>query len=482
MAITFRCECGKELRAREELAGKKARCAQCGAVFRIPEPQVVVAPALFDDVVPADADADADDGNPYGLMEPEPRAVAPAPVASTYHSTPGDGAKPTRFRPAGGSPAAAGQVREARPQAKKPQAQPRSRPRQGSATILEYSYLLLALTLIPLVFSLLGAKDADNIEERFAETIAAAAPEDRARIDAELARDSIDLEQALGVMPGHRLTGAHLARDTAVHWIYAAIATTGFLLWLSLCFSVERANPVHLLGVGIFTSTVGILFLLAVQFCAMIRIGRIRGGGVVMILFLIMMFIGWSYESANDPETGFLLSAFGFTFGVGLCEEFTKAIPMFFWFRRYSEVGWRGACVWGLASGIGFGIAEGVMYSSRYYNGISGGEIYLVRFVSCVALHAMWAGSVGIAIARRVDEYQEIDDAAGFGLFAVKVMAVPMVLHGFYDTLLKKDMNGWALVVALLSFAWLAWHIEFARRERPAGGRPKVARSVMAYG
>ena len=476
MAIMFRCECGKELRARDELAGKKAKCVACGTVFRIPEPEVVVAPALLDD---EDQNDDQDDGNPYGLMEPEPRAVAPA-APSTYHPTPTDAAKSTRFRPAGSAQAVEGLGGESRPEPKMVKARPSSR--EGSASILEYTYVLLILALVPLIFSLLGQEDSVKIEDRFAQTIAAASPEEQKRIETDLAGDSIDLEQALAALPGHRLVGAHLARDTSVHWVYAAIATIGFLLLLGLCFSVERAHPIQLFGVGIFTATAGILFLLAVQFCAGFRVGRIRGGGVVMIFLLIMTFIGWSYNSANDPDTGFLLSAFGFTFGVGLCEEFTKAIPMFFWFRRQSEIGWRGACLWGLASGIGFGIAEGVMYSSRYYNGISGGEIYLVRFVSCVALHAMWAGSVGIAIARRVDEYEGIEDAAGFGLFAVKVMAVPMVLHGFYDTLLKKDMNGWALVVALVSFAWLAWHIELARRERPVGGRRKVARSAMAYG
>ena len=57
------------------------------------------------------------------------------------------------------------------------------------------------------------------------------------------------------------------------------------------------------------------------------------------------------------------------------------------------------------------------------------------------------------------------------------MIAVPMVLHGFYDTLLKKDMNVWALVVALLSFAWFAWHIELARRTHPGAGQPRVARA-----
>ena len=38
-----------------------------------------------------------------------------------------------------------------------------------------------------------------------------------------------------------------------------------------------------------------------------------------------------------------------------------------------------------------------------------------------------------------------------------------MVLHGLYDTLLKKDMEIAELSVAVASFAWLAWLV---RRER----------------
>jgi len=53
----------------------------------------------------------------------------------------------------------------------------------------------------------------------------------------------------------------------------------------------------------------------------------------------------------------------------------------------------------------------------------------------------MWSASVGIAIARNVDHFEGVEDAAGYGLFALRVMAVPMVLHEFYDTMLKKDMN-----------------------------------------
>jgi RsiW-degrading membrane proteinase PrsW (M82 family) len=196
---------------------------------------------------------------------------------------------------------------------------------------------------------------------------------------------------------------------------------------------------------------------------------------------LILAFIGWSYRSALDPDSNLLLSAVGFTFGVGLCEELTKALPLFFYFQRDAAMGWRGACLWGLASGVGFGVSEGIMYAGDHYNGISGGEIYIVRFVSCVALHAMWAASVGIAIARQIEEYEKASDNGEFALFMLRMLAVPMVLHGLYDTLLKKDMNVYALVIAVLSFGWLAMQIEKARTAQPGAGALRKPRRRLAY-
>jgi hypothetical protein len=48
---------------------------------------------------------------------------------------------------------------------------------------------------------------------------------------------------------------------------------------------------------------------------------------------------------------------------------------------------------------------------------------------------------------------------------------VPMVLHGLYDTLLKKEMNAWALIPALLSFAFLAYQISRLHAEEKVEGR-----------
>jgi RsiW-degrading membrane proteinase PrsW (M82 family) len=222
------------------------------------------------------------------------------------------------------------------------------------------------------------------------------------------------------------------------------------------------AKPWHLLVVGAFTATVGILFLLAVQAIADWTQNRIMvGRGIVTLLFYVLKLIGLSYRAALDPDIGFVPSFLGFTAGVGLCEELCKAIPVLWRFRQPPDEGWRGAFLWGLASGAGFGIAEGIMYAGQMYNGVSGSDVYVVRFISCVALHALWTGSVAIAVQQRQDWFQQAGswyEAIGPVLAFV---AVPAVLHGLYDTLLKKNMNGFALAVAALSFVYIAY--QFSR-------------------
>ncbi len=51
----------------------------------------------------------------------------------------------------------------------------------------------------------------------------------------------------------------------------------------------------------------------------------------------------------------------------------------------------------------------------------------------------------------------------------LKVLLVPMFLHGLYDTFLKKDMPGAAFLTALFSFGWLAYQIERALCEEERG-------------
>ena len=212
--------------------------------------------------------------------------------------------------------------------------------------------------------------------------------------------------------------------------------------------------------IAVFTATIGIFFLLLVQkLAAWSAMFTPRGFGILTIFLVIAKIIGFSYAAALDPENGFLLSFFGFTVGVGFCEEVCKSIPVFLRIRQNPDLGWRDAFLSGLASGAGFGISEGIMYSSNYYNGIAGVDLYVIRFVSCVALHALWTGSVAITIQQNQHLFYDKEAWYEFIPPLVRVVGVPMILHGLYDTFLKKDMNGFALGAAVLSFVFLAYQI-----------------------
>jgi RsiW-degrading membrane proteinase PrsW (M82 family) len=446
MALHFQCSCGKSLRADPALAGQRTRCPACGTVLTIPQPPPVKADSpseesyLLENPSPSQRDS--------GPWTPAPTRSESQP--SAWHATPG--------RPQGA----------ARPQAA------RSRVASSSTSAREFLYLILALALVPLGFSLLAKEDV-SVKDRFEQAMDRAGPEvvDRVKKLVE-SNENASFDDLLAALPGGRLDDrAHLPRKTAVHWLYAGLAAGGFWALFVCLFPGEKKTPIHLLLVGLATGTLGIVLLLGFQFLAGATQGVwIRGRGVITVLFYIAKFIGWSYASASDPDSNFLLSVIGFICGVGLCEELCKALPLLVYFRRDVQMGWRGACLWGLASGAGFGVSEGIMYSANHYNGVSPAGIYVVRFVSCVALHALWCGSVGITLWRRQETIQGDLDWTGYSLAVLRILAVPMVLHGLYDTLLKKDMNAYALLVGLVSFAWFAWQVESARGQTAEDSSP----------
>ena len=54
----------------------------------------------------------------------------------------------------------------------------------------------------------------------------------------------------------------------------------------------------------------------------------------------------------------------------------------------------------------------------------------------------------------------EWSDIANFILF---YLAIAMILHGLYDTLLKQDLPLGALAIAAASFGWWAWLLQRQR-------------------
>ena len=340
----------------------------------------------------------------------------------------------------------------------------------------EYAYLGLIVALMPLVFHV-WRPGAESPNGRIRRAPAAVPAETAEPLEALDRSGKLTLDGILYALPGHKIDDdAHLARDTIVRYVYAAVAVLAFWGLVVLLFPNEGRKGLHLLEIGLATGTIGIVLLLGFQYVAAATQGMwMRGRGIGMVIFLIVKFIGWSYSVADDPDAGEPLSFVGFTCGVGLCEDLCKFLPLLWYFRRHARMGWRGAALWVLASGAGFGVSEGIMYSARYYNGISGADAYVVRFVSCVALHAIWSAGCGITLWRRQESVQGDIDRLPYCLAILRILAVPMILHGLYDTLLKRGAPLAALGTAAVGFVWLVITVEHARRSDPQPETSAVA-------
>jgi RsiW-degrading membrane proteinase PrsW (M82 family) len=441
MPISIICHgCGKRLKAKDSLAGRTVGCPSCGTKLVIDSADDIAAALLSDDAEPQ---ADEPDGPPPSEeaapeREPEPpRRRAAAPSIQR---------KPARAHDVTTLP-------------------PLST--NDPPLWIRHLHWLLILSLIPLAVSLLQKSEDQDISTRLEETIEQAPDEYRPRIEQafrEVNEDKGSIETVFAALPNHKLIGAWLPRNTLIHWLLTGCATLLFFLFLLALTLEGSAKAQNLLLVGLFTATVGLLFLFAVQaLAAWSQRFIIIPTNIVSLVFYIFWLIGFSYRAANDPNSNFFLSLIGFTFGVGLCEEICKALPVIFINNRPNNQTWRGAYLWGLASGAGFGLAEAVLYSGSFYNGIDGAGIYFVRNISCVALHALWTGSAAITIHQRQRWFQEDKRWYDWIVRAIAVVAVPMVLHGLYDTLLKKDQNAQALAVAVASFVWLAFQISRLR-------------------
>ena len=482
MPIPVACSgCGKRFQAPDRGAGKKVPCPACKTTIAIPTP-----------IIPEEEEED------YQLADEEARAPAPAIM---WNAMPPPSPQPHRPGPSAAipQPAPPAAPRFATPAAPAPSPPPGfaappaavSTSESGLAnapsgwvpstksstpTWLRHLHWCLALATIPLAISIFAPDESpDELIERIARSVSAAkdpqpansaavnsegSPAEDSELEDPLVEELMELESIDDVLlslPGRKAEGAFLARDSALHWLFAFVSVGVYMTFFVFLASDKSAVWWHLLGIGVFTATVGIFLLLVVQVLAVVGGGE---GGIMGIFTLI----GLSYSMALDPEMGFVPSFIGFTLGVGLCEELCKALPILIYYKIGNKQSWRGAFLWGLASGAGFGVSEGIMYSSDFYNGLAGPGIYIVRFVSCVALHAIWSGSVAISVNQR--QYLLREEQEHWIMYVLAVLwmiSIPMVLHGLYDTLLKKEWEFLALLVAAASFGYLAWQISRLR-------------------
>ena len=302
MSITFECDCGRSFRVAESAAGRKGKCPTCGRDITVPTPP------------------------------PEENTPFAETLIVESHAAPAvDSRTPSARGPLAGDVPG--------------QALPRSASRQPSRQIAtpvlagysnewrNYVYLLLLFTLIPLVVSTFQPRI--SIHDQLQKTVDAhpEMPDLGARINdmgEKIARGEAELTDLFNLLPGHKLAGALLPHESKAHWAMAFAAAGCYLGFLLVAFPKRDTKVASLFFAGLFTATVGIVLLLAFQLAAAYSPISLRMGGKAAIIMLIVKFIGYSYAAANDPNNGFFLSFVGFTMGVGLCEEVTKAIPLLF--------------------------------------------------------------------------------------------------------------------------------------------------------
>src|SRR5438132_527440 len=197
----------------------------------------------------------------------------------------------------------------------------------------EYLYWALPLALLPLAFSL--GRPADDTPERFRRTLTDAPGEIRRRIEAVEQDPAATLDDLLNALPGQRIREAFLPRDTAGHWLFAGLAAAGFFGLTAGLFPTSGVRPAVLIGVGLFAATAGVVVMLAVQ-----------------------QMLAPACGAVLDGDGDFGLSLCGYVLGVGLIEEAAKALPLLWRTKRHGPLGWRAACVWGLAAGIKFKLTK----------------------------------------------------------------------------------------------------------------------------
>lgn len=177
---------------------------------------------------------------------------------------------------------------------------------------------------------------------------------------------------------------------------------------------------------------------------------------------------GWTHSSHD-----FLTQWMGFVIGVGLPEELCKAFVLFIVVQRFAPLPPQAMLFYGLMSGLGFGIYEGISYQTTHNfrfaidaannrdPAVFAAEYYLlnlVRLTTLPFLHAIWTGMAGyfIGFAEQFPERKR-------GLIIVAI-GVPAILHGSYNTF---STGALGLIIALISVLalnlYLAKSVDFEK-------------------
>lgn len=145
-----------------------------------------------------------------------------------------------------------------------------------------------------------------------------------------------------------------------------------------------------------------------------------------------------------DEDQDFVSQFIGFTFGVGVFEEFVKLLPVYLLLRNSKEPLIPQTVVfYGLISGIGFGVFEGVIYQLTVNSHLDYSQSFfmnIARLTSLPFLHSIWSGISAYFLA-----FAFLYPKNRHSMWFLAII-IPALLHGLYDTL------GWSLLGLFISY------------------------------
>jgi RsiW-degrading membrane proteinase PrsW (M82 family) len=122
----------------------------------------------------------------------------------------------------------------------------------------------------------------------------------------------------------------------------------------------------------------------------------------------------------------------GFIFGVGLFEECIKLLPVYILVRNSDQPLLPQTVVfYGLISGIGFGVFEGVTYQLGVNSELDYNNSFfmnIARLTSLPFLHAIWSGISSYFIS-----FAFLYPTNRLAIILISI-SIPALLHGLYDT------------------------------------------------
>ena len=146
----------------------------------------------------------------------------------------------------------------------------------------------------------------------------------------------------------------------------------------------------------------------------------------------------------TEPNMGFFSHLIGYTFGVGVFEEFVKLFPVYFLLRKSKEpLVPQTVVFYGLMSGIGFGVFEGVVYQLTVNAELDYGTSFFMNIarLTCLPfLHSIWAGISSYFLA-----FAFLYPKNRHSMWFLAIL-IPAILHGLYDTL------GWSIPGLFVSY------------------------------